>query len=72
MRTYNILSSVISPLPTPPPQINGVNGTLIANQYVRDDPSEQNAPIRTLISLDNGGFWQLVQCIILLYSPSIL
>ena len=41
-------------------QINGVNGTLIANQYVRDDPSQQDAPARTLITLDNGGFWELV------------
>jgi hypothetical protein len=40
--------------------IDGVNGTLIANQYVRDDPSQQNAPIRTLISLDNGGIWELI------------
>ena len=42
------------------PQINGVNGTLIANQNVRDDPSQQNPPVRTLITLDNGGFWELV------------
>jgi hypothetical protein len=40
--------------------IEGVNGTLIANQYVRDSPSQTNAPKRTLITLDNGGYWELL------------
>ena len=34
---------------------------MIANQYVRDDPSETGAPIRTIITLDNGGNWELVR-----------
>ena len=38
--------------------IQGVNGTMIANQYVREDPSESNPPVRTLITLDNGGTWE--------------
>ena len=42
-------------------QLEGVNGTMIANQYVRDDPSDTNAPIRTIITLDNGGNWELVR-----------
>ena len=33
---------------------------MIANQYVRDDPSDTNAPVRTIITLDNGGNWELV------------
>ncbi|CAI7997761.1 Sortilin-related receptor (Fragment) [Geodia barretti] len=40
--------------------IEGVNGTLVANQYVRDSPSQTNAPKRTLITLDNGGYWELL------------
>ena len=47
-----------------PPQIDGVNGTLIANQYVREDPSVTNSPMRTLITLDNGGFWELVSSLL--------
>ena len=39
-------------------RIRGLNGTAIANQYVREDPSESNPPVRTLISLDNGGTWE--------------
>lgn len=45
-------------------QIEGVNGTLVANQYVRTDPSAAAGGMRTLISLDNGGNWELV------HSPS--
>ncbi len=41
--------------------IEGVNGTLIANQYVRVDASKQGSPMRTLISLDNGAEWELVR-----------
>lgn len=41
--------------------IEGVNGTLIANQYSRLDTSEVNAPMRTLISLDNGAEWELIR-----------
>ena len=41
--------------------IEGVNGTMIANQYVREDPSESNPPLRTLITLDNGGTWELLR-----------
>lgn len=41
--------------------IEGVNSTLIANQYVRNSPSEPDDTLRTLISLDNGGNWELVQ-----------
>ena len=41
--------------------IEGVNGTMIANQYVREDPSESNPPVRTLITLDNGGTWELLR-----------
>ena len=33
---------------------------MIANQYVRDSPEDSNAPIRTLLTLDNGGNWELV------------
>ena len=33
---------------------------MIANQYVRDTPDVTNAPIRTLLTLDNGGNWELV------------
>ena len=39
-------------------QIEGVNGTFIANQYVRD---QRQKTVRTLISLDNGGNWELVR-----------
>lgn len=42
-------------------QIEGVNGTLVANQYVRNDPSEAADTSRTLITLDNGGNWELVR-----------
>lgn len=42
-------------------QVEGVNGTLLANQYVRGDPSESRTRVRTLISLDNGGYWELVR-----------
>ena len=42
-------------------RIEGINGTLIANQFVRLDASETNPPVRTLISLDNGGNWELVR-----------
>ncbi len=41
-------------------QIQGLNGTLIANQYVRADPSQLADTKRTLITLDNGGNWELV------------
>jgi hypothetical protein len=39
--------------------INGLNGTLIANQYARDYPSpfRRSFAKRTLISSDNGAFW---------------
>lgn len=43
------------------PQVEGVNGTLLANQYVRGDPTEPRTRVRSLISLDNGGFWELVR-----------
>ena len=42
-------------------QIEGVNGTLVANQYVRTNPSDTDSRLRTLISLDNGGNWELVR-----------
>lgn len=42
-------------------QIEGVNGTLVANQYVRTDPSTAANRMRTLISLDNGANWELVR-----------
>lgn len=38
-----------------------MNGTLVANQYVRDDPTQTNSLVRTLISLDNGANWELVR-----------
>ena len=38
-----------------------MNGTLVANQYVRSSPDVNNPPIRTLITLDNGGNWELVR-----------
>lgn len=41
-------------------QINGVNGTLVANQYVRAGPNQPANTMRTLITLDNGGNWELV------------
>ena len=41
-------------------QIRGVNGTLIANQYVRADATQPADTKRTLITLDNGGNWELV------------
>ncbi len=41
--------------------IEGVNGTMVANQYVRDDPTVINAPMRTLLTLDNGGEWVLLR-----------
>ncbi|CAI8030523.1 Sortilin-related receptor [Geodia barretti] len=41
-------------------RIDGVNGTMIANQYVRDTPDVTDAPIRTLLTLDNGGNWELI------------
>ena len=44
----------------PVPQIDGVNGTMIANTYVRASPSVRNAPLRTVISFNNGGRWGLV------------
>ncbi len=37
-----------------------MNGTLIANQYVRAGPSQPPDTKRTLITLDNGGNWELV------------
>ena len=56
-----------------PPQINGINGTWIANQYVREDPSVANAHMRTLLTHNNGGFWELVSFPLSLHSlPSIL
>ena len=33
---------------------------MVANQYVRESPDVSNAPIRTLLTLDNGGNWELV------------
>ena len=41
-------------------QIQGVNGTLIANQYVRASPIQPADTKRTLVTLDNGGNWELV------------
>ncbi|KAL5471539.1 hypothetical protein EMCRGX_G029663 [Ephydatia muelleri] len=41
--------------------IEGVNGTMVANQYVRSDPSQTNSPIRTLITFNNGGRWRLIE-----------
>ena len=38
-------------------QINGLNGTLIANQYARDYPFRRSFAKRTVISSDNGAFW---------------
>ncbi|CAI8046683.1 VPS10 domain-containing receptor SorCS1, partial [Geodia barretti] len=38
--------------------IEGLNGTLVANQYTREDTSDLASSIRTVISLDNGGFWE--------------
>ena len=34
---------------------------MIANQYVRSNPSQTNSPIRTLITFNNGGRWRLVE-----------
>ena len=45
---------------TPLSQILGINGTLVANQFVRADPSQTDAPSRTVITLDNGGSWHVV------------
>ena len=33
----------------------------MANQFVRSSPNDNNPSIRTLISLDNGGNWELVR-----------
>ena len=41
-------------------QIDGVNGTLVANQFVRPDATQPGDTKRTLITLDNGGNWELV------------
>ena len=41
-------------------QLNGINGTWIANTYVRASPNVRNAPKRTVISFNNGGSWELV------------
>ena len=38
--------------------MDGVNGTLIANQYTREEVDHPASSIRTVISLDNGGFWE--------------
>ncbi|CAI8011488.1 VPS10 domain-containing receptor SorCS3 [Geodia barretti] len=37
--------------------IQGVNGTLIANQYAREDAASRASTRRTVISYDNGAFW---------------
>ena len=50
----------LSPCHTPVPQIDGVNGTMIANTYVRASPSVRNAPLRTVITINNGGRWGLI------------
>ena len=42
------------------PQIDGVNGTMIANTYVRASPSVRNAPLRTVITTNSGGRWGLI------------
>ena len=42
-------------------QIEGLNGTMIANQYVRDSPDDSTDLKRTLLTLDNGGNWELVR-----------
>ena len=44
----------------PVAQIDGINGTMIANTYVRASPSVRNAPLRTVISTNNGGRWDLI------------
>ena len=49
--------SVVCPLC---PQIQGLNGTLIANQYTREEVFLPRFGKRTLISLDNGGVWEPV------------
>ena len=59
-KILHLPSQFFSTFPSTTHQIEGVNGTLIANQYVRDSPSQTNAPKRTLITLDNGGYWELV------------
>ena len=33
---------------------------MVANQYVRDGPEVRDAPIRTLLTLNNGGNWEPV------------
>ena len=33
---------------------------MVANQYVRDGPEVRDAPIRTLLTLNNGGTWEPV------------
>ena len=38
--------------------MDGLNGTLIANQYTREEVDHPASSIRTVISLDNGGFWE--------------
>ena len=34
-----------------------MNGTLIANQYAREDAASRASTRRTVISYDNGAFW---------------
>ena len=42
-------------------QIAGLNGTMVANQYVRSYPTQSNSPIRTAITFNNGGQWSLIE-----------
>eukprot|EP00731_Ephydatia_muelleri_P019736 Em0012g561a len=41
--------------------IYGVNGTFVANQYVRSAPSEARSVIRTVITFNNGGQWSPIK-----------
>ena len=41
-----------------PAQINGINGTMIANRYERVNAT--TSLIRTVVTLDNGGEWSYI------------
>ena len=40
------------------PQIDGINGTMVANRYERVNAT--SSLIRTVVTLDNGGEWRYI------------